>query len=130
MSRIKIIRRRWVWIGMVVGALLSGLALSVVEAQIKLEITGEGGGRTIPIAVAPLSPLGGEGEPRLSTDFTGVMTRDLDLSGYFQVLDFAQGDTPGEGVTPESINFQYWADRGALALVKGGFLFEGNSLVL
>ncbi len=130
MSRIKIVRRRWVWIGMVVGILLSGVPLPVVEAQIKLEITGEGGGRTIPIAVAPLSPLGGEGEPRLSTDFTGVMTRDLDLSGYFQVLDSSQGDTPGEGVTPESINFQYWADRGALALVKGGFLFEGNSLVL
>ncbi len=123
-------RRRWLWLISVVGMYLTGIALPVVEAQIKLEITGDGGGRTIPIAVVPLTPLGGGDDSRLSTDFTGVMTRDLDLSGYFQVLDFAQGDTPGEGVTPESINFQYWADRGALALVKGGFLFEGNSLVL
>lgn len=115
---------------MLVGVILTGVAVRVGEAQIKLEITGEGG-RTIPIAVAPVSPLGGGGEPRLSTEFTGVMTRDLDLSGYFQVLDSSHEEVlGGEGVTPESINFQHWADRGALALVKGGFVLEGNSLML
>src|SRR5215203_522694 len=129
MCRMEIARRRWGWIGMVVVAFLIGMTLSVVEAQIKLEITGEGG-RTIPIAVAPLSPLGGGSEPRLSEEFTGVMIRDLDLSGYFQVLDSSQGEASEGGLTPESIDFQRWADLGALALVKGGVLFEGNSLVL
>lgn len=125
----EIARRRWGWGGMVVVAFLIGVPLSVVEAQIKLEITGEGG-RTIPIAVAPLSPLGEGSEPRLSEEFTGVMIRDLDLSGYFQVLDSSQGEASEGGLTPESIDFQRWADLGALALVKGGVLFEGNSLVL
>ena len=129
MCRMEIARRRWGWVGMVVVAFLIGVTLSAVEAQIKLEITGEGG-RTIPIAVAPLSPLGGGSEPRLSEEFTGVMIRDLDLSGYFQVLDSSQGEASEGGLTPESIDFQRWADLGALALVKGGVLFEGNSLVL
>lgn len=109
-------------------ALLIAVALPV-EAQIKLEITGEGG-RTIPIAVAPLRPLGGESEPRLNEEFTGVMIRDLDLSGYFQVIDPPPAEASEEGLTPESIDFQRWADLGALALVKGGVVFEGNSLVL
>jgi TolB protein len=114
---------------MLVGIVLISVTLTAVEAQIKLEITGEGG-RTIPIAVAPLSPLGGEGDPRLSDDFTGILARDLDLSGYFQIIDRSQGGDEAQGVTAESIDFQRWADLGALALVKGGFLFEGGSLVL
>jgi TolB protein len=129
MLRMAIERRRWMWIGVLVGTLLTSVTRSVAEAQIKLEITGEGG-RTIPIAVAPLIPLSGGSESQLTEEFTRVITRDLDLSGYFQVLDSSRAEAPEGGVTPESINFQQWADLGALALVKGGFLFEGNSLVL
>lgn len=119
--------RRWVAV-MFILLVLGGGGLSV-EAQIKLEITEEGG-RTLPIAVAPLSPLAGEGSPRLNDEFTEVLARDLDLSGYFQVIDRSQNGEDSGGVTPESIDFQRWADLGALALVKGGFLFEGDSLVV
>lgn len=128
MFRRRIARRWWRWGGTTVIASLIAVAFPV-EAQIKLEITGEGG-RTIPIAVAPLRPLGGESEPRLSEEFTRVMVRDLDLSGYFQVIDPLPAEASEEGLTPESINFQRWTDLGALALVKGGVVFEGNSLVL
>src|SRR5262245_51955281 len=115
--------RRWIKVLLIL-LLLGGRGLSV-EAQIKLEITEEGG-RTLPIAVAPLSPLAGDGSPRLSDEFTGVIARDLDLSGYFQVIDRSPDGGDHEGVTPESIDFQRWADLGALALIKGGFLFEGD----
>src|SRR5229473_328476 len=116
--------RWWVLLGLVV--LLS--AHSLADAQIKIEVP-ERGGAGIPIAISPLKNLGGEGQ-RLGETFADVIARDLDLSGYFKVIDrgaYIEGLDP---LSPEEINFQNWSLLGALALVKGGFSLDGDTLTI
>src|SRR5262249_62198954 len=54
-------------------------------------------------------------------EFARVLTRDLELSGYFRVLDprtFTE-DPQTAGVTADTIDFAGWAAIGAQQLVKG-----------
>jgi TolB protein len=114
----------WILLGLV--ALLG--APSLAGAQIKLEVP-EPGGAGIPIAISPLKNLGGEGQ-RAGEIFADVIARDLDISGYFKVIDrgaYIEGPDP---LAPEQINFPNWSLLGALALVKGGFSFEGDTLTV
>lgn len=131
MSRMKVFerveKRVGLWMFCVLIAVI-GMASSV-QAQIKLQITEEGG-RNLPIAIAPLQNIGGEGGQRIGEEFSNIISRDLDLSGYFRIIDQTPGGEGPEGVAPETINFQSWADLGALALVKGGFSFDGDALTV
>ena len=110
---------------------LSGLMILLslppfVSAQIRLDVIGPGGAG-IPIAVSPLQDLGGE-SARPGETFADVVARDLDLSGFFKVIDrgaYIEGPAP---VSAEEINFQDWATLNAYVLVKGGFSFAGDSL--
>ena len=96
-----------------------------VSAQINLQITKEGG-QALPIAIAPLQSADGAGS---GDEFAEVLSRDLDLSGYFRVISRDAGAGEGEGALPEQINFQSWSGLGALALVKGVLSSDGNGLV-
>jgi TolB protein len=99
-----------------------------VSAQITLEIYGPGGAG-IPIAISPLKDLGGEGQ-RPGEVFADVIARDLDLSGYFKIIDrgaYIEGPSP---LALEEINFQNWATLDAVALVKGGLSFDGEALTV
>jgi TolB protein len=96
-----------------------------VSAQINLQITKEGG-QALPIAIAPLQSADGAGS---GDEFAEVLSRDLDLSGYFRVISRGAGAGEGEGALPEQINFQSWSALGALALVKGVLSSDGNGLV-
>jgi TolB protein len=116
--------RQWILLGLVV---LLGVP-SIADAQIKIEVP-EPGGAGIPIALSPLKNLGGEGQ-RAGEIFADVIARDLDLSGYFKVIDrgaYLEGPDP---LSPEEINFPNWSLLGAVALVKGGFSFEGDTLTV
>jgi TolB protein len=100
----------------------------VADAQIKIEVP-EPGGAGIPIALSPLKNLGGEGQ-RAGEIFADVIARDLDLSGYFKVIDrgaYLEGPDP---LSPEEINFPNWSLLGAVALAKGGFSLEGDTLIV
>jgi len=115
-------------IGLISVVVTIGLA-APAHAQIKLQITEEGGS-SLPIAVAPLQNSGGEGEQRLGEEFSTTIARDLNLSGYFRVIDQTPGGEEREGVSQEAVDFQRWADLGALALVKGSFSFDGDALTV
>ena len=105
--------------------LLHAMPLLSANAQIQLQITKEGG-QTMPIAIAPLqSTEGAKG----GEEFAEVLSRDLDLSGYFRVISRGAEATTGEGFLPEDINFENWSALGALALVKGSLSVEGGGLV-
>lgn len=115
--------RWWVFFGLVV--LLSAPSAG---AQIRIEVP-EPGGAGIPIAISPLKNSGGEGQ-RAGEIFADVIARDLDLSGYFKVIDrgaYIEGPDP---LSPEEINFQNWSLLGALALVKGEFSLDGDTLTV
>jgi len=116
--------RWWVFLGLTV--LLS--APSLADAQIKIEVP-EPGGAGIPIAISPLKNLGGENQ-RLGETFADVVARDLDLSGYFKVIDRGAYIEGPDSLSPEEINFQNWSLLGALALMKGGFSLDGDTLTV
>ena len=67
--------------------------------------------------------------PELVSALPGVLSSDLDLSGYFSPIDkeaFLEDDS--SALTLESINFKDWSVIGAELLVKGSYTCIGNSL--
>jgi TolB protein len=82
------------------------------------------------IAIPDFKNLGGENtRPALSTELSGVVSNDLDLSGYFLPLDkasfLAEKDGPMKG---NDINFKDWSVIGAELLLKGGYTCVGDRL--
>ena len=96
------------------------------------EIVGAGGQR-FPIAVSPLRNLGGAtgDSGRLSTGIADAMVHDLELSGWFRVLDrSAYIEGPQSGIALGTFDFKDWATIGAEGLVKGGFSVQGDEITV
>ncbi len=88
------------------------------------------GSESFPIAVVPLKDLGGDADHALGGRFAKILARDLDLSGYFRLLDaktFVE-DPQSSGITAPEIDFVGWAAIGAQALVKGGVTAAGDAV--
>ena len=103
-----------------------------LQAQVKGLIVGPESER-YPIAVSPLKNLGpGEDGGRLSEGIADTMVRDLELSGWFKVLDRSAyiEDSQTSGITPGSFDFGDWSVLGAEGLVKGGFQLQGEELTV
>lgn len=105
---------------------------SAAQAQVRGEIIGPGS-QKYPIAISPLRQTGIVGDPnRISTGIADSIVFDLDLSGWFRVLDRAayienpqrSGDTIG------SFDFKDWSTIGAVGLVKGRFDVLGDDLTV
>ncbi len=86
-----------------------------------------GSGKLFPIAIPQLCLQAGE--TTANKDISRLIARDLDLSGYFEVLD------PGkyvESVTkcgaPENVAYSDWTIVGAEGLVRGTISFDGALL--
>ncbi len=115
---------------------LAGLLLMIsvgpAEAQIKGEIVGAGG-QKFPVAVSPLKNLGTAGDAaKLSEGLADTMAYDLDLSGWFKVLDrSAYIEHPqNTGITLGTFDFKNWSTLGAEGLVKGGFSVQGDDVTV
>ena len=97
------------------------------------EIVGQGGQR-FPIAVSPLKNLGGNSaeSARLSTGIADAMVHDLELSGWFKVLDRSayMENAQTSGITLGTFDFKDWATIGAEGLVKGGFSVQGDEVAV
>ncbi len=98
-------------------ALLLSLILSV-QAYAQTDIYVRGSGKLFPIALPRLCLQGGDPEaPKLVPD---TISRDLDISGYFEVLNQnAYIETPGKCGGPESVVYSDWSVIGAEGLVRG-----------
>ena len=108
-------------IAMTVAACLLG---GVAEAQVQGRIVGPGATR-IQIAVSPLA-----GDAEAGRKFAEILTRNLILSGYFQVIDskaYVEGPTP---LDSGSINFANWRVLGAQALVKGSIRSSAGGIAV
>ena len=89
------------------------------------------GSESFPIAVVPPKDLGGDPGGALGARFAKALTRDLDLSGYFRLVDpktFVESET--SGITAGEIDFVGWSAIGAQALVKGGISASGSGIAL
>jgi TolB protein len=98
----------------------------------EFEISGQGG-RKFPIAVSPLKNLNSASDAaRLSEGLADTMVHDLDLSGWFNVLDrSAYIENPqNSGITLGSFDFKNWSTIGADGLVKGGFSVQGDEVTV
>jgi TolB protein len=112
----------------------SGLALvaatlfrvAAADAVVTGTIFGPGS-QSFPIAVAPLKQAAGD-DGGLGARFVAVLSRDLDLSGYFRVLDprtFVE-DPQAAGITAAETDFVGWAAIGAQMVVKGWIEVKGD----
>ena len=102
-----------------------------VSAQVRGVIVGPGAQR-YPIAVPPLKNLGPAADgAKFSQGIADTMAQDLELSGWFRVVDRAAylEDPQNSGITLGDFDFRNWSTLGAEALVKGGFAVKGEDLV-
>ncbi len=92
--------------------------------------------RKLPIVIAPFqAPLSPNAEMKLGERATDILNGDLDLAGFFALIDPKTFTGPlnkslREGLTPETIDFGGWANTGAEALVLGEVISKGTTLTL
>jgi TolB protein len=85
-----------------------------------IQIVG-GSGEPIPLALPDWKP-GNAREKAVADEILGVVRNDLDLSGWFRVMDpsgFVEPDTAG--ILPGEFDFAHWRLPGAAGLVKASW---------
>jgi len=109
------------------------VCIGSAEAQgFKGEIVGQGG-QKFPIAVSPLKNLGTAPDAaKLSEGIADTIVHDLDLSGWFNVLDRSAylENAQQTGITLGTFDFKDWSTIGAEGLVKGGFSVQGDDVTV
>jgi TolB protein len=105
------------------------LGANRATAQVRGTIVGPGA-TSYPIAVSPLKAS--DGAEKASTAFADIVAKDLELSGFFRVIDRGAyiENAQSSGVTAETIDFKDWSTIGAQALVKGSVERDGEGLVV
>ncbi len=102
-------------------------AFHSVDAQTDLHIRQASTG--FPVAVPQLCNAGG-GEPG-NTGIPAVIAKDLDLSGFFNVLSSNTFiETPGKCLKPDQIAFSDWSVIGAEGLVRGEIRANGDNFIV
>ncbi len=93
----------------------------------------------VPVAVEEFRDLGGQGAPAdkaaldtIRKELYDAIATDLRFSGFFKVIDKKANieDPAKSGLTESGTDFRSWRAIGADALVKGGFLLEGDKLTV
>jgi TolB protein len=109
-------------------ALISLLCVAASSASAQTDLYVRGAGRLIPIALPQLCNQGEEGDP--ATEIPSVMRRDLDISGYFEILD-PKGyiESAGKCGAPEATAFSDWSAIGSEGLVKGKVSLQGGRVI-
>jgi TolB protein len=111
---------------------LTVICASVAQAQVRGEIIGAGL-QKYPIAISPLKNVGAAADStRISTGIADSIVYDLDLSGWFRVLDRSAyiEDPQKSGDTLGTFDFKDWSTIGAVGLVKGRFAVQGEELTV
>jgi len=110
--------------------LLAAVLVRPVSAVVTGSIFGPGS-ESFPIAVVPLRDQGGDAGGALGQRFAKALSRDLDLSGYFKLVDPKTFVESGNaGLTAAETDFVGWAAIGAQALVKGGVTVNGDAVTV
>jgi TolB protein len=123
-----IVKAQPLWL-VVIFLLLHGIN---AEGQVRLDVIGPGMPK-YPMAVSPLKNSSNAGDTeRISAGVADAIVYDLDLSGWFNVLDRASYiESPQKsGDTLGSFDFKDWSTIGAVGLVKGNFSLRGDDLTV
>lgn len=100
-----------------------------VYAQIRIEVP-RPGGAGIPIAIAPLANPRSTQEAAFAETFITVLRSDLRISGLFKVINSNAYVEHPRNYKLEQIRFSDWDVLDALALVKGAFWVDGDTLTV
>jgi TolB protein len=121
-----------VWLAVLFLA-LGQSSFALAASAVTGEIVGQGG-QKFPIAVSPLKNLAANtaDSARLSTGIADAMVHDLELSGWFRVIDRSAYIESGQtsGITLGAFDFKDWSTIGAEGLVKGGFSVQGEDIAV
>lgn len=102
-------------------------AASPFAASAQTDIYIRGSSKLFPIALPQL--CAGEGSSSAPTEIPKILARDLDLSGYFEVVNpNAYIETPGKCGGPENVTYSDWTVIGAEGLVKGVIRSYGDTI--
>lgn len=109
-------------------AILVSLVLpSLASAQTDIYI--RGAGRLIPIAVPELCVQ--QGQSTANREIPQIISRDLDLSGFFEVKSPDSFiETPGKCTGPEGVVYSDWSVIGVEGLVRGSITVQGSDLLI
>src|ERR1700722_8307869 len=115
----------------IVFAAFAFVAGSAAAAPINMTIAGPGS-QLSTMAVSGLKSLGGDDDHRVSSEFIGTLRRDLELSGYFRIIDpHAYIEDPqSSGFELGQFNFSDWKSINADFLVKGSVAADGSGIKL
>ena len=106
---------------------LSVFFLFAVKAWGQTDIFIRGSGKLFPIAVAQLCVE--SGTTAADKEIPKTIGRDLDISGFFEVLDpGAYIETPGKCGSPDEIAYSDWSIVRAEGVVRGTVTFDGATL--
>src|ERR1700720_2542777 len=108
------------------------LAGSAAYAEhIVIDINGTSG-QLSPIPVSGFKNVGGDDDHRIGNAFVSTLRRDLELSGYFRIIDpHAYVEDPqSSGFELGQFNFADWRSINADFLVKGSVAADGNGIKL
>lgn len=108
-------------------ALVASFVALTGTATAQTDLYVRGAGRLIPLALPQLCAE--DGEPGPASEIPAIMRRDLDLSGFFEILD-PKGyiESPGKCGSPESTTFSDWSVIGTEGLVKGKVSTSGSRI--
>jgi TolB protein len=117
---------------MLIGA-VARMAPAQVDLPAKLppiQITGAG--QLYPIAISGLKDLGGDDAHTISRVFDTTLTRDLELSSFFRMIDSQSyiEDPQTSGYDIGQFNFDDWRSIDAEFLVKGAVNRHGGKVVV
>lgn len=114
-------------------SLLCALALGAAQPALAQDdvpgfaLTVRAGDRSLPIALPATVDEGGQSAA--ASAFWATLVRDLEMSGYFRVLDRnAYFEAPDSGITPGSFTFDTWQQIRAAALAKTAVRTSGGKL--
>ncbi len=120
---------RWGW---ALALVTLAIASTNAAAQpIKFEIIGPGS-KVSAIAVSQLKNLGGDDDGTVSGQFVHTLSRDLQLSGYFRILDPQAyiEKAQDSGFSLGQFNFADWSSINAEFLVKGSVTASDQQITL
>jgi TolB protein len=110
-----------------IAAVVAVLGTLASSASAQTDLYVRGAGKLIPLGIPRLCARGDEGD--VSDSIPSMVRKDLDLSGFFEVLD-PKGyiEAPGKCGGPEATTFSDWTVIGTEGLIKGQVTVDGRSI--
>jgi TolB protein len=121
---------RFSWVANTLAAVVT-LLCPLRAGAIQMVISGPGS-QQFPIAISQLKNLSGDDSHRSSADFTSTLGRNLELSGFFKIVNPEANieDPQNSGYQFGKFNFADWSSINTEFLVKGAVTINGESATL